>query len=178
MGMPKALVGDDDGPWLPRAVHVLRAAGVETVRVVLGAQAHQAQLLVPRGVAHVFAEDWATGMSASLRAGLEDCGRREDPATAVVITLVDLPDLTPDVVSRVLGDEVTPSTLRRAVFDDRPGHPVVVGREHWEPLGRALTGDSGARAYLGDHHVELVECGDLATGEDQDRPTGSQQPPR
>jgi hypothetical protein len=31
-------------------------------------------------------------------------------------------------------------------------------------------GDQGARSYLADRDVTLVECGDLATGRDVDRP--------
>ena len=60
-------------------------------------------------------------------------------------------------------------TLRRAVFDGRPGHPVVLGRRHWAPLLGELTGDSGARAYLAARDVVEIECADLGTGLDVDR---------
>jgi hypothetical protein len=33
-----------------------------------------------------------------------------------------------------------------------------------------VTGDAGARGYLATHDTLLVECGDLATGTDVDRP--------
>jgi len=32
------------------------------------------------------------------------------------------------------------------------------------------TGDQGARGYLVEHGATMVECGDLATGTDVDRP--------
>ena len=50
-----------------------------------------------------------------------------------------------------------------------PGHPVVLGRDHWEGVAASAVGDRGARDYLAAHAVDLVECGDLATGADVDR---------
>jgi CTP:molybdopterin cytidylyltransferase MocA len=163
MGMPKALMRDADGTsWLRRAVAALVDAGLEPVTVVLGAGAAEARPLVPDGVAVVVAEDWAEGMSASLRSGLAALGR----ADAVVVGLVDLPDVTAAVVRRVAAD-ADRGTLRRAAYDGRPGHPVVIGREHWAGVAAAATGDRGARPYLAAREVGLVECGDLASGHDQ-----------
>ena len=63
------------------------------------------------------------------------------------------------------------SGLARAVFSGRPGHPVVLAREHWPELDAQLTGDSGAGPFLrARDDVIAVECGDLATGADIDTP--------
>jgi CTP:molybdopterin cytidylyltransferase MocA len=59
--------------------------------------------------------------------------------------------------------------LRQAVFGGRPGHPVLIGREHWTAVADALAGDRGARGYLVAHGVDEVECGDLFDGHDIDR---------
>lgn len=167
MGGPKALVTDDDGTsWLLRAVGALTDAGCPSVTVVLGAAAEEAlPLLADSGAHAVVAGDWREGMGASLRAGLEALGT--SPADAVVVTLVDLPDVGPDVVARLVAG-AGPATLRRATYDGRPGHPVVLGRDHWEGVTASATGDHGARDYLVAHAVEAVECGDLATGQDVD----------
>jgi molybdenum cofactor cytidylyltransferase/nicotine blue oxidoreductase len=173
MGTPKALVRDPGGTsWLRRAVAVLRAAGCEPVTVVLGAQAEDAlPLLEDTGATAVVAADWDHGMSASLRAGL--LAVEVTGADAVVVTLVDLPDVGEDVVRRVLADPPTPATLRRAAYAGRPGHPVVLGRDHWAGVLAETDGDRGARGYLATRDVELVECGDLASGADVDsRPSG------
>ncbi|RII98253.1 nucleotidyltransferase family protein, partial [Clavibacter nebraskensis] len=61
------------------------------------------------------------------------------------------------------------STLRQAVFRRRPGHPALLGRDHWQPLAAEVRGDAGARAYLAAHGALLVETADLSTGEDVDR---------
>jgi hypothetical protein len=46
---------------------------------------------------------------------------------------------------------------------------VLIGRDHWRGVASAATGDRGARDYLATHDVELVECGDLASGRDVDQ---------
>lgn len=175
MGGPKALVHDARGSWLVRGVRTLREGGCDRVTVVLGASAPAAAALLDgEDVTVVEARDWAAGMSASLRAGVAALAAPVDSAdpapTAVVVTLVDLPDVGPDVLARVLGDAVDTGTLRRASYDGRPGHPVLLGRDHWAGVAAAATGDRGARDYLATHDVDLVECGDLATGRDVDRP--------
>ncbi|WP_182524610.1 nucleotidyltransferase family protein [Nocardioides dongkuii] len=170
MGMPKALVVDEAGePWLARAVDVLHEGGCAEVTVVLGAAVEGAvRLLDGRGADVVVAHDWAEGMSASLRTGL---GSLAGGSEAALIHLVDLPDVTAAVVRRVLAAGTGPAGLARAAYDGTPGHPVLLGRDHWEPVASAATADRGARAYLRDRDVQLVECGDLATGRDVDVPS-------
>jgi len=161
MGMPKALVGD----WLDSSVAVLRDGGCSGVTVVLGASAGEASSRVPGGTDVVVADDWDTGMGASLRAGLAALGPDVD---AALVLLVDLPDLSAAVVERVLAGDGGASALRRASYDGKPGHPVLIGRDHWAGVVDSAHGDRGARDYLAAHEHELVECGDLATGEDVD----------
>lgn len=174
MGSPKALVRDADGTsWLLRSISALREGGCDRVHVVLGASANEARpLLDGYDVEVVVAENWEEGMGASLRTGLAALGGDE---AAALVTLVDLPDVGPDVIERLLAREVTAATLARAAYDGAPGHPVLLGRDHWAGVIETATGDRGARDYLATHDVDLVECGDLATGRDVDvRPTGGQ----
>lgn len=169
MGTPKALVGT----WLVDAVTTLRDGGCARVVVVLGASADAARPLLDGYEAEVVvAEDWDEGMGASLRAGLAVLGGSE---AAALVTLVDLPDLGTDVVERLLGRTFSATTLARASYDGTPGHPVLIGRDHWLGVIASAQGDRGARDYLAANTVELVECGDLATGQDADTtPTGGQ----
>ena len=62
------------------------------------------------------------------------------------------------------------AALVRATYSGRPGHPVLIGRDHWAPVAATAGGDSGAREYLLARGVVECECGDLATGRDVDRP--------
>ena len=167
MGGPKALVHDERGSWLVRSAGALSEC--DTVTVVLGAGADEAvPLLDLRDVDIVLAADWADGMGRSLAAGI--CRLLEGRATRAVLHLVDLPDVGPDVVSRVRAEPAGPEILARATYGGRPGHPVLIGRDHWEAVLAGCHGDRGARDYLSDRDVTAVECGDLATGQDLDRP--------
>lgn len=185
MGMPKALLRGPDGrPWLEGAVSILREGGCDHVLVVLGARADEARALVPAGVGVVVADDWAQGLSASLRVGLTTLPALSGTAgatspDAALVLLVDLPDLVPAVVARLL-PAAAPGVLARAAYDGEPGHPVLLGREHWAGVVASAVGDEGARPYLRTHRdqVRLVECGDLASGVDQDRPGPGGAPPR
>src|SRR3954451_6298945 len=164
MGTPKALVTDERGSWLQRGVATLLEGGCRRVTVVLGAEAEQARALleaVVGGPRIVVAADWAQGLGASLRAGVRAFADSTDGA--VILSLVDLPDLVPEVVTRVGRAARSPHVLARASYDGVPGHPVLLGRDHWAGVLESAQGDQGARTYLARHQVELVECGDLAT---------------
>lgn len=173
MGRPKALVATSDGtPWVVAAVRVLRAGGCDRVHVVVGAEQERVRDVLaaePVSVAH--ASDWESGMGASLRTGLAAVIDRGDAAEAVLVHLVDLPDVGAEVVRRVLAVSA-PDVLARADYGSGPGHPVLLGREHWAGAAHAATGDRGARDYLRDRRVLAVDCADLATGADLDQPPG------
>jgi len=169
MGTPKALLYDDQGrSFLARSVAALRDGGCDSVCVVLGAGADEAAALVDGAAAVVVATDWAEGMGASLRAGLRAAVDTE--ADRALVTLVDLPDVGAPVVRRVLDAGAGGSALARAAYDGVPGHPVLLGREHWDGVIASARGDRGARDYLQEHPPVVVECGDLATGRDVDTP--------
>lgn len=177
-GRPKALVvgagvaGETDGagePWVARAVRALEAAGCAPVIVVLGAAAEAAERLVPTSAEILVAPDWQRGLSASLRAGLAALATTD--ARAAVVTLVDLPGVTPESFERLLSPPPDATTLRRAGYRGRPGHPVVIGREHWAAAAASATGDRGAGAYLKHAGAAVVDCTDLGGGDDVDEPT-------
>ena len=169
MGLPKALVDDERGSWLVRGVETLLQGRCRRVTVVLGAEAERAAALLsghPVEVRIVVAEDWDEGMGASLRAGLRSLTDSDE--AGAVVSLVDLPDLVPEVVARVGAALDGPGALARASYDGVPGHPVLLGRDHWAGVQRSARGDRGARDYLAGREVTLVECGDLASGRDVD----------
>ena len=171
MGGPKALVRlTDGGPTLVEtAVARVLESGCDRVVVVVGAAGEQAAALVAEtGAEVVAADDWDEGMGASLRAGIAHLEDAHDDLA--LVTLVDLPDVTARVMSRVLADAVGDgrAALARAAYDGVPGHPVVIGRDHWSAVRTTARGDRGARDHLRATPHRLVECGDLATGRDLD----------
>ena len=167
-GRPKALVDLDGEPLLIRALRTLADSGCAPVRVVLGAQADEARALLPDPSIAVYAEDWATGMGASLRAGLQAV--HELAADAVLVHLVDLPWVGPDVLSRIR-EAAAPDVVARASYKGVPGHPVLLGRRWWTEVGDTARGDRGARDWLATREdLLLIECGDLGSGRDVDAP--------
>ena len=109
-----------------------------------------------------------------MRAGLESLEGTD--ADAALVSLVDLPDVTESVIQRVLAAGADRFALIRTTYDGRPGHPVIIGQEHWFGVRAAAVGDRGARDYLANHALVEVECGDLATGRDVDEPAQFDQP--
>ena len=174
MGRPKALVTDADGTaWVTRSAAVLAAGGCDPVLVVVGASADRAAALVPPGARWVEAVVWAEGMGASLRSGLAELVRSvPDDVVAAVVGLVDTPAVSAEVVSRLVtaARSAGPAGLARAAYAGEPGHPVVLGRDHWAAVAASAHGDAGARAYLRGREVTPVECGDVGDGRDVDSP--------
>jgi len=172
MGIPKGLLRTADGtPWVSRAVAVLAVAGCAPIFVVTGARSEHVQALVPPPAEVVLAPDWSEGMSASLRGGLRAAQERAPKAVAAIITLVDTPGVTAQAVAR-LQRLAAPQALARAAYHGVPGHPVLIGRDHWAAVIESASGDAGARTYLAARDVVLVESADIASGEDIDTPEG------
>ncbi|EAQ00245.1 hypothetical protein JNB_08739 [Janibacter sp. HTCC2649] len=173
MGGPKALLRlSPTGPSLVEStVSRLHDAGVTEVHVVVGHSAPSVRLRAERvGGLVAEAEDWDEGMGASLRRGIDALDATQ--ARAVLLMLVDLPDVGASVHTRLLTsvDGDLDRVLVRAAYDGRAGHPVLIGRSHWRLIREHAIGDHGARTYFEGHQPVLVECGDLATGRDIDRP--------
>ena len=102
-----------------------------------------------------------------LGAWVGDVPHADDVGSAVV-TLVDLPGLTPQAVRRVVAAD---GDLIVATYDGERGHPVRFDRRHWPDIARLAVGDEGARGFLaGRTDVTFVELGDVASGYDVDVP--------
>jgi nicotine blue oxidoreductase len=200
-GMPKALVVDGGRLLVERALATLREGGCAPVVVVLGAAADEVLARADlSGATPVVNEDWASGMGSSLRAGLaalrssgsvgrsgsagpsglvggpglrggSGAGPEAGAVDAVCVLLVDTPGITPAAVRRV-ASRGGPGALVVATYDGEQGHPVLLGRDHWDAVAAMAVGDVGARRYLTRHPdlVTRVPCEDIATGDDLDAP--------
>jgi nicotine blue oxidoreductase len=168
-GMPKALVRWNGRLLVQHAVAALAEGGCADVTVVLGAQADRVRAEAPDLGRTVDNPDWATGMASSLRAGLT--ALTGTPAEAAVVLLVDMPGVTAEAVRRIAA-VAAPGALAMGGYDDRRGHPVLLGRDHWAGVAATATGDHGARDYLRAHHDEVlvVPVGDVASDLDIDVP--------
>lgn len=168
-GMPKALVEYQGSLLVERAVRTARAV-CDPVLVVLGARALDVWRSADLDGATVLANaDWASGMASSLRTGLE--GLRGWPARidAALVLLVDMPGMTAGALAALVS-HVAPDALAVATYGGVRGHPVLLGRDHWDGVIATATGDEGARRYLAQREVTEVDCTGLADPTDLDVP--------
>jgi CTP:molybdopterin cytidylyltransferase MocA len=156
---PKLLAELDGRPLLEHAVAAACAVeALERVVVVLGSRAEEIRARVNFGRAQVVVcEAWNEGQSASLRCGAAALRG----AAKVIVTLGDVPRIRPDLIARFVSEP--PRT--RAVYDGRPGHPVVLGPHELARL-RELSGDVGARELLAGGR--RIACAETASGIDVD----------
>ena len=168
-GSAKQLAELDGVPLLEHAIRAVEAVpAIERIVVVLGARADEIRAGVDFGSAEVVVcEDWATGQAASLRCGIAAVA----DADVVILTLGDMPRITPQVIARFadLAAEHGPQTRARGVFDGAPGHPVALGSAYFADIA-ALQGDVGAREVLKRIGAHPIECGHLCSGVDIDTP--------
>ena len=111
--------------------------------------------------------DWRTGQAVSVRAGLTAAAATG--AAATLVHLVDLPDVGPEVVARVIAD-VDATSLIRAVYHGSAGPPGGHRPRSISTLCSAPCTAIGApgATWRQPADVRLIECGDLATGDDVD----------
>jgi CTP:molybdopterin cytidylyltransferase MocA len=170
-GMPKALVEYGGSLLVERAARTAQAV-CDPVLVVLGARAVDVWRAARLDDVIVVANrDWETGMASSLRTGLDGLRGLPTRVDAVLVTLVDMPGMTPAALERMAG-HAAPDALAVATYDGVRGHPVLLGREHWAGVAAIATGDEGARRYLAEHEVTEVDCTGLADPVDLDVPPG------
>jgi molybdenum cofactor cytidylyltransferase len=158
-------------PLVLAAVEAALAAPVDEVVVVLGCEAERvAWAISPLAGARlrlVVADDWAQGLSASLRAGL-----RSLPADSAgfLLFLGDMPLIPPDLPPRVLAALGGGAAAAQPFHGDTPAHPVGFSAALYPEL-RTLKGDAGAGALLrGRPGVVRLPCGDAGAVFDVDRP--------
>jgi molybdenum cofactor cytidylyltransferase len=151
-------------PLLEYAVEAMLAVpALDPVVVVLGHAADEIRARVRLdGAEVVVCPEWERGQASSLRCGIAAVGN----AGAAVVTLGDQPFITPQVIAGAL-DQLDGYDAVRAVYDGKPGHPVVLGRAVMDAVGE-LEGDVGARDLLARFRVRDWEAGHLCSAADVD----------
>lgn len=140
-GATKQLAELDGRPLVAHVVATARAAGLDPVLVVVGhdaervAAATAGAVVVPNGAA---ASGQATSLAAAVTAAMAT------DASVLVVLLADEPGVSGAAVDAVVAAHGDGATVARAVYDDRPGHPVAFDRSVWPQLLEAI-GDRGAQ---------------------------------
>ena len=155
MGKDKALLGWHGRSFLEHLVAALRRAGVEPVRVVLGANAEEVQQRVRFGASEVVVNrHWQKGMLSSLIAGLDSLPRE---VKAAVICLVDHPCVSSRLIQTLIEQfRASGKPIVLPTYRARRGHPVLFAASLLDEL-RAAPLEVGARHVVRQHATEVLE---------------------
>jgi molybdenum cofactor cytidylyltransferase len=144
-GRDKLLEVVDGMPLLRRQALMALAAKAGPVFVTLPQGPHpRYDVIDDLDVTVVPVPDAAEGMNASIRRGV---AALPPDATAAMMLLADLPDLTTeDLITclRAVDLASNMSIWRGATEDGKPGHPIIFAAKHFAAFAK-LTGDSGGR---------------------------------
>jgi len=174
MGQPKLLLPVGGRPMVMRVLGECIGSELDKVVVVLGYQSERIAealggLRFNPKVRLVVNPAYASGMSASIRAGLpvveKDCDH-------VMIVLADMPFVRAGVINLLLHRSLSSGCVMGAVsVKGRRSHPVIFAREIYPAL-MALSGDAGARHLFQTHEKDacLVDLGDGYDDRDIDTP--------
>lgn len=146
-GGGKLLAPYRGAPLLYGALAAARAAPVAEVVVVTGADAAAvgaSALAFDPSLRLVHAPDYATGMAASLKAGVAALPADVD---AAFVFLGDMPRVPPAVLGPLADAVAAGAPAAAPQFNGRRGNPVVLSAALF-PQVAALSGDMGARPIL------------------------------
>ena len=175
MGQAKAAlpIGRTGETVVGRVVSTLLAGGILEVTVVAGAHIDAVRHAMPphepraRVIEH---PGWEQGQLSSLIAGLNAI---DDPLVeAVMVTLVDVPMVTPATVAAVISAwRSSRAPIVRPANGDRHGHPVIFDASVFDDL-RNADPKVGAKAVFTAHRARIVnvEVEDPGAFEDIDTP--------
>ena len=163
MGEPKQLLPLHGRPLLEAALAAACDSRLDEVVVVLGAHADEIRQTVRLGRARVVINPHhLQGLSTSLQAGIAALESRVGRA---MVILGDQPDISADLVNRLLDTQAASGLPAAALsFDGLLHPPVVLAREFWGDIA-ALEGDTGLRALIRAHP-------DLVAAVEADSPGG------
>ena len=178
MGRTKALLPLGSDTFLTRIVKSLHDAGIAELVVVLGHDAGRISAALERSDRPpriVVNEAYETGQFSSVLAGLsalETAG-----ATAMLLTLVDVPLVAPDTIRAVVArHRATGAPIVRPVKGSLHGHPVLIDRALFGAV-RAADPSTGIKPIVRAHasaagDVEVDDAGaflDIDTPDDYAR---------
>ena len=171
LGRPKQTVLIDGEPLVARMAGLALATDPRALVVSLGAQADAVRRALgdlgddPR-VRCVAAPDWALGMGASLRSGLDAL---PDDCDAALVLLCDQPALTMAHLGRLLATwRAQPERASASAYAGVLGVPAVLPRAWWPALG--ASGDRGARELLRARAAEVSTVAAIELARDLDTP--------
>jgi molybdenum cofactor cytidylyltransferase len=153
----KLLVADTQGvAMVARVVDNVLASHARPVVVVTGHERDRVEeALANRPVLIAHAEDYAEGLSASLKAGL---AALPPDAEGFLVCLGDMPLVAGPMLDRLIAafDPEEGRAIVMPTFRGKQGNPMLWSREYLAEM-LTITGDVGARHLVGKHADRMVE---------------------
>ena len=155
MGKPKQLLQFCGETLLRRAALVALGASCQPVIVVIGANAEESrESLHELDVRAIENQQWQSGMSSSIRTGIEELVAVNPETMAAVIILCDQPLVTVDTIrGLVRAHRETNCSIVASRYGNSYGVPALFGRTRFAEL-RELNGDEGAKAIIKRHFAQ------------------------
>lgn len=146
LGTPKQLLSINGELLINRIIRVALTTRPAQTLLVLGHGADEIHAMVhDDNVARIDCSDWQSGMSASLRAGIDGVDSRCDGA---LILLCDQPELASEHLQSIVQTwRQHPDHAVASRYQSTLGVPALLPRS-WFPKIGAIGGDQGARELL------------------------------
>jgi molybdenum cofactor cytidylyltransferase len=171
MGMPKQLLQFGGQTLLRRAASAALEAGCQPVVVVTGANAAASkEALRGLDVREAENQQWESGISSSVRVGIEAVVTVNPEAVAVVLMLCDQPFVTRDIIAGLARTHrETSCSIVASRYGGSYGVPALFGKAHFAEL-TTLEGAAGAKQII-QKHLRKVHLLSFPEGEiDVDTP--------
>lgn len=153
LGQPKQLLQVHGETLIARTARIAREAGAVPVFVVLGAEAEKIRaVLSASDVVLVENTQWQSGLSSSVRAGVEAVEAQSASVQGVLLLNCDQPRLNADHLRAMIAafEARKQEVLVVSTYAGVQGVPAVLPRDLFGEL-KLLTGDKGAKSLFSAH---------------------------
>lgn len=176
LGQPKQLLRSAGRSLIRRAAETLVGSVCDPCVVVLGAEIDRSTAeIADLDVGMCINEEWQTGMSSSIKAGLRELLNIEPGLAAVVITLCDQPHIASADIDRLAAEfRSSHSSIVAAEYSGTIGVPALFTSDIFDELSQ-LDGDKGARQIIRRHPERLRTVAAENAAFDVDTPEDARQ---
>ena len=146
LGNPKQLLKINGTSLLQLSMNAALGSNADQVLLVLGSSAGEIKKQLNSDQIWILENpDWESGMSSSLRCGLENLISQITDIEAVILIVCDQPFVSSDLLNELIrtyqsGDK----DIIASFYDDIPGTPALFHKSMFQDL-LSLKGDKGAR---------------------------------
>lgn len=175
LGKPKQLLNYQNSTLIKKVVE--EASKIQDAEIIVVTGAEKTSLeeeLKDLEINLTHNEKWETGMSSSLKAGLEKALRINPQLEAALFLVSDQPFVDADLLEKLIKNFDNNKEISASFYSETFGVPVIFGRQYFPELS-GLSGKEGAKTLLKKHRGKISEVPfpkgeiDIDTPEDYDK---------